>query len=303
MINEAFRQETFVNTATGEVLRGKDIELQLLMEQEQTHDNKIRGLNKKKGKSKFGEFVGESLGEFNFSHYTELMTIMITPKGEFDSALAFRFIYLSTFMDFDNNLRFGGSFRGKETLYMTEKDLGEVMGLSRNHITKFKNSLIDLDILAIDSETGIMHINTKHCHKGKLKNSLKGESVRVFEDGIKKIYKGSLPQQHKKLGMFMQLLPYLNIQHNVLCFNVQEEQLREIKPLSIQDICHIVGYSVAQARRLERELITTTVGEESAMMVHWHNFAYVYSINPKVFYRGNDMESLKSVINLFSIRV
>lgn len=56
------------------------------------------------------------------------------------------------------------------------------------------------------------------------------------------------------------------------------------------------------ARRLEKELITTTVGEELAMMLYWHNFAYVYSINPKVFYRGSDMESLKAVINLFNMR-
>lgn len=302
MIQETFRRETFINADTGEIITGREIELQLLREQQQAVSNKIKGLQKKKEKSEFGEFVGETLGGFNFSHYIELMNLMRTPNGKFDGALAFRFIYLSTYMDFDNNLRFGISFRGKYTGYMREKDLGEVMGLSRNHVTKFKQNLIKLEILSIDSETGIMHINTRYCHKGKLKNSLKGESVRVFENGIQTTYKNSLPKEHKKLGMFIQLLPYLNIQHNVLCFNVEEEQPKEIKPLSIQDICRIVGYQVKNARRLERELITITVGEEPALMLHWHNLAYVYSINPKIFYRGNDMKSLRALINLFNMR-
>lgn len=65
----------------------------------------------------------------------------------------------------------------------------------------------------------------------------------------------------------------------------------------------MLGYNVKNARRIEKDLISITVGGKPLMMLHWHNFAYMYSINPRIFYKGNDIESLQSLINLFDIRV
>lgn len=295
-------KDKFTNHATGEVVTGEQIMCEVLQEKQEAHDRKLVGLNKRKSKEKLHITISGYLGSFNFSHYKEVLELMKTDKGEFDGALAFRFIYLSTFMDFENNLRWGQSFRDKDRGYMMEKDLGEVLGLSRNHVTKFKQRLIELKILSIDSKTGIMHIDARFCHKGKIKNSLKGESVRIFEDGIQKIYRNSLPKEHKRAGIFIQLLPYLNIQHNVLCFNIDEERAREINPLTIQDICTIIGHNLKNARRLENELIKTTVGNEPVLMKHTKFSSTVYSINPKIFYKGNNIEELKALINLFDIK-
>ncbi|MEL5897809.1 hypothetical protein AAGC94_06975 [Clostridium sporogenes] len=297
------RNEEFAHIGTGEILTGQQILIETLQEQQEAHNRKVAGLNKRKSKESFNVAVNEHLGSFNFSHYKEVLELMKTDKGEFDGALAFRFIYLSTFMDFENNLRWGQSFRDKDRGYMREKDLGEVLGISRPHVIKFKQRLIELNIITIDSQIGRMNINIRFCHKGKIKNSLKGQSVRVFEDGIQNIYRNSRPVEHSRLGIFIQLLPFLSTQHNVLCINVEEERAGNIVPLSIQDICTIVGHNVKNARRLENELIKTTVGQEPVMMKHRHNFADVYSINPKVFYKGNDIESLQALINLFSIKM
>lgn len=296
------RNDEFIHYGTGEILTGQQILIETLQEQHEAHNRKLEGLNKRKSKDEFNVAVDEHLGSFNFSHYKEVLELIKTDKGEFDGALAFRFIYLSTFMDFENNLRWGQSFRDKDRGYMRKKDLGEVLGLSRNHVTKFRQRLIELNILSIDASTGIMNINSRVCHKGKLKNSLKGKSVRVFEDGIQKIYKSSLPKEHKRLGIFIQLLPYLNIQHNILCFNVDEERPRKIEPLSIQDICCIVGHKLKNARRLESDLIKTTVGDEALVMKHTKYCSIVYSINPRMFYKGNDIKELQTLINLFDVK-
>lgn len=295
------RNDEFIHFETGEVFTGQQILIGTLSEQQEAHNRKIEGLNKRKSKEEFNVAVDGQLGSFNFSHYKEVLELMKTDKGDFEGALAFRFIYLSTFMDFENKLRWGQSFRGKDRGYMIEKDLGEVLGLSRNHVTKFKQRLIELNILSIDASTGIMNINSKVCHKGKLKNSLKGESVRVFEDGIQNLYKSSSPKEHKRLGIFIQLLPYLNTQHNILCFNTEEVEPKHIQPLNIQDICKVVGHSLAHARRLEGELIRTTVGTEALVMKHTKYCSTVYSINPRVFYKGNDIKELQALINLFDV--
>lgn len=298
-----FRKEIFINKDTGQVLSGKELEIQYLKSKNEALDRKQKGLDKRKKKEAFEECISTRLGAFNFTHYSETLKLMETEGAEVDSAFIFRFIYLTTFMDFDNVLRYGAKFRGKDKLIMEVKDLGEVMGLSRNHVTKFKQKLIDLKLISIDDETGTMTVNTKYCHKGKLKNSLKGSSIRVFEEGVKELYRASNSKEHKKLGLFIQLLPYLNVQHNVLCKNTEETNPAEIKPLTIQDICRVLGYNVKNARRIEKDLISITVGGKPLMMLHWHNFAYMYSINPRIFYKGNDIESLQSLINLFDIRV
>lgn len=291
----------FADISSGEILTGQQILKEVLQGKQEAHKRKLEGLDKRKSKEAFNFTVDRYLGSFNFSHYKEVLELMKTDKGVFDGALAFRFIYLSTFMDFDNNLRFGLKFRNKYREYMTERDLGEVLRLSRNHVTKFKQKMIKLNILSIDKKSGIMHINSSFCHKGKLKNSLKGESVRVFEKGIQEIYQNSLPKEHKRLGIMIQLLPYLNVQHNVLCWNPEESEPKSINPLTIQDVCRIIGYEVKNARRLENELLQTTVGEKCMLMKHMKYHSMIYSINPKLFYKGNNIEDLRALINLFEI--
>lgn len=275
--------------------------LEELKQAQRASEKQSEAYKKIKSKEVFKMLVDEALGSFIFSHYEEVLKIIVDDKGEFDGALAFRFIYLSTFMDYDNKLRFGASYRLKDRGYMLEKDLKEVLGLSKKQIWETKNRLIDLGLLGINEDKTI-NINIKYCHKGAIKNSLKGESIRVFEEGIQYLYKNSLPKEHKRLGMFIKLIPYLNKQHNILCFNPEEEKPLKILPLSIQDICNIVGHSVKNARRLEGELLKITVAGQPLMMKNSKFNSIIYSINPKLFYKGNNIESLQSLINLFYIK-
>lgn len=293
--------QRFTCLNTNETITGKEIFKKLILADEEAHNNKLKGLKKRKSRDLFKKLIDSELGTFNFSHYENVLKLFITDKGVFDGALAFRFIYLTTFMDFDNNLRWGKNFRNKNRGYMREKDLDEVLMLSRNQATKFKQALIGLDILFIDEETGLMKINTKLCHKGKIKNSLKKESTRVFEGGIQDMYKMSSSKEHKRLGIFIQLLPYLNIKHNILCLNVEESDPFNICPLTIQDICNITGYTIKNANRLERELLKSTVGNNPVMMKHIKYNSTMYSINPKVFYKGSSIEELEALITLFKI--
>lgn len=274
----------------------------ILQEIKETNVKRAEGLNKRKSKEALNMLISEEMGEFIFSHYEEVINKIVDEKGKFDSALAFRFLYLSTFIDYDNKLKWGECFRGKHTAYMLEKDLKEVWGLGKVQTIKDKTKLINLGLLIVDEETKELSINIRYCHKGKIKNSLKGESIRVFEKAIQEIYIDSLPKEHKRLGIFIKLIPFLNTQHNILCFNTEEERAIMIKPLSIQDICKIVNHTVKNARRLEGELLKTTVNEQPLLMKHTKFNSVVYSVNPKLFYKGNNIEQLTALINLFYVK-
>lgn len=274
--------------------------LEELSEQKRKSNKQKEAHKKIKSKEEFKVLIDKSLGSFFFSHFNEVLNIFNDEKGNFDGALAFRFIYLCTFIDYDNKLRWGNNFRGKHRTEMLESDLKEVLGLSRNQIAKDKQKFVDLGALKINKDK-TMSIDFNYCHKGKYKNSFNGESIRIFENGIQQLYKASIPKEHKRLGFFIKLNSYLNKENNILCFNPEEENLIELLPLSIQDICKITGYAVNNARRLESELLKITVGNEYLVMKHMKYYSVIYSINPRIFYRGSSLENLQSLIDLFYI--
>ncbi len=55
--------------------------------------------------------------------------------------------------------------------------------------------------------------------------------VRVFNE-FQKLYDGVKPNQHKKLFVFIKILPYLNVRFNILCKNPYENEIERVKPIS-----------------------------------------------------------------------
>lgn len=246
------------------------------------------------------KLILKEYGHFFFAHYKEFLDLLGDEKGNFDSALACRFIYLSTYMDYDNNLKWGNEFRGKYTGYMTIKDLDEVMGLSRKQLWEFKNKIIELNLLSV-GDGGVLSINKKYCRKGKLTANNKRDSIRCFEAGIQELYRTSTAKEHKRLGMLIQLLPYINYNHSVLSLNPEENEPRNIQPLTIQDICTLVGHNIKNARRLEKDLYKISVGGNYIMGKFLYYSAEAFIINPAVYYKGNNIEALQGVMNLFKL--
>lgn len=294
-------RDEFTNLSTGEILTGQQIVKEVLKEQQESHKRQLEGLNKVKQRNEFQDTLFQEFGSFIFTHYQELIELLKDDSGKFDSAFAFRFIYLSTFMDYDNKLRFGAMFRGKHTSYLTMKDLSEVMGLSKNQITKFKNQLLKMELISIEEDNTII-INKKFCKKGKLTKEFKRDSIRCFEEAIQELYMNSTAKEHKRLGLLIQLLPYLNFNHNVLCWNPEELKAENLKELKIQDICRIVGHEVKNPKRLQNELFKITIGGKYVI----GKFMYgrcpeAFIINPSVYYKGNSLEELKGIMNLFKL--
>lgn len=276
------------------------------IEEELKHKNNITEKQKEmyhkiRSRNTFQKLLLEEYGNFIFIQYQHLLDLLKDESGKVDLSFTFRFIYLATYMDYDNTLRFGARFRGKYTGFMTLEDLPEVMGLSRKQIWEFKKKLEQYNLITVMADESII-INKDYCKKGKINKSYKKDSIRCFKKSIQELYLKSLPKEHRKLGMFIQLLPYLNFNHNVLCFNPDEEDAYKIKELSIQDIAAIVGYTVSQARRLQKDLFKITVGGEYVI----GRFTYgrcpeAFIINPAIYYKGNKLDNLAGVVNLFKL--
>lgn len=234
------------------------------------------------------------LGSFYFNNYVELLKSINN-----DYALAFRFIYLCTYINYEGELLFGMG-----NAYMTEKDLMEVLRMKHSMTSKVKKLLLDYELISIDKETKHIKVNTKYCNRGVFTSKdYKDQSTRVFDDGIQKLYKSSMVTEHKKLGIVISLLPYMNIQFNIICHNPKEKIMTNIIPLSSREICEITDYSSQYYSKLIDVLTTTTVNDKPLVMYTKAGDVESYIINPSIFYRGSNIENLKYLVNLFELDI
>ena len=211
----------------------------------------------------------------------------------------FRFIYLCTFMNYDGYLITGET---KGTKKVIEKDLQKLLRLSERETRNTKNVLRDLGLLEID-DNGNIKINSSVAKKGAIKGIKKDDFSRVFIDGVRDLYENHKPIEHKRLGLFIKMLPYVNYHHNVLCSldTVQEREVVNINPLTFEEIAELIGYSTRQIKRFQQDLLSIRVMGKCVVLIAMRGNKTTVSINPCIYYKGNNIDDLKALINLFSM--
>ena len=280
-----------INRSTGEVQEGVVIvapqgskcytpEQQAAYQQRKEQEEKQRLLDAVKAMQL------SELGHFYFA----------STEKEYDllPATLARLIYLCTFLRFDS-----------ETLYITQrkemqmKDLPGVLGLSRNTVNGF---LKDASSYLRVSETGDLCVNTDFFRRGALP---KGEHVgfqRIYIKAVRTLYQSSSASKHKHLGYVFLMLPFVNIEHNILCWNPDEKDLDMIQPITVAEFCSAINYDKNQSSRLLREYSKITFpvdGHEE----HFCSFVYdgrnmrsaKIFVNPRILYSGSDYEQVKNL--------
>ena len=243
-----------------------------------------------KSKTELDTFIRDNLGGFYFSIYNKLLELPLAPQYRF------RFIFLCTHMNYDGKLEYGnGKGDGK---LMIEKDLGEVLILSERETINTKKALKELDLITIEDDKTIT-INKKYAVKGKIgKRDLKG-SIRMMEQGIQELYAKATPKEHKKLALLVEILPYVNFQHNIVCNNPNESDAKNVAPITLTELANMLGYSTTQ--KLKKGLMDIKINNESLIMIATINRKSMIIVNPRVYYKGNNIDALKGIINLFTI--
>lgn len=300
MTNRAKEKGTeFVQMDTGEVLTVEQIVKEYLQEETEKRTNQVRGLAKRKSKEELYQYLDFRYGSFSFNSYKRVIELF-TSENKFDGATCFKFMYLVTFMDYDNKLRYGSKYGDKHRNIMTVKDLSEVLRITGKQARIVKGKLIAIGAVNIDNNDNIT-INHELVSKGRLNKGYKQNSARVFEETVRELYERSKVREHARLAIFIQLLPYINIYHNSICSNPEERDARLIEPMSMTDICRVLGLNVEKAKRTESELFKISVAGEYMIGKFLRHGKYSYCINPRLYYKGSSIEDLKALGNLFLI--
>lgn len=256
---------------------------------------KQKFVNKIKSDDSFKMLIDGKYGNFYFLFYEMLDKVI---KKQY----IVRFLYLCTYMDYGNTLLYGNSKGDKR--YMVEKDLIGVFNVGRTESIATKNILIENNLIEI-TENNNIKINDSFCLKGKLKQSQKEtEMVRIFENAIKELYIKLLPREHKKIGLLISILPYINYYYNIVCYNPSCKFKADIKPMYLKEVCGRIGYTDTHVGRLKRDLLNLRVGGELVIMFSQTDNAQFITVNPRVYYKGGieDIDILLELGSYFDIK-
>lgn len=228
-------------------------------------------------------------GTFYFNFYKKL-------NNKLSSQFLTRGLYLCSYMDYDNRLVTRSFTNRKIPIY--EKDLENILKLGRSETYKTKNILISSGLL-ISNEDKALSINPKLCKKGILENR-KSEEIRMFDEAIKELYEKAKPKEHKKLSLLFDLLPMINFQFNIVCKNPDEEIMEYIKPYDLKELSNILGKT--NITYFKNDLLKLTVNNEPVCCINETKFGKFITINPRVYYKGGELENIKYLEGLFLIK-
>lgn len=230
-------------------------------------------------------------GKFHFGFYKLLPNI--------SKQYLFRFIYLCTYLKF-NDCRLMQKEDNGRYRFVYENELQDLLKLGRAEYFNTKKELTNNNLIYIDDDK-IIHINNKLAINGNV-GATKRDYIRIFNEAIRDIYENSLPKEHKRLYIFIELLPYINYNLNVLCFNPKETTPELIKPLTLEDITNILGiYKGNNKCKLQNLLLNTFVNGNKVMMINKDYKKEFYVVNPCIYYKGNRMEDITYLISMFKM--
>ena len=285
-----------VDHDTGEILgEGEFISPDTKQKKEEAQHRKQKGYEYYKNNIlPLPTLLQEEYGNFIHTRYQALLE-----KLDYDTATAFRFIYLCTFMEYDTGYII---YRNKKI----KKDfLIDLFNVSKNTMTNIRKALFDNNLVYTDDE-GYLIINTEYCYRGDISNDnrYKQQCTRIFNNSIQDLYKKSNDsREHKMIGKFILLLPYINIWHNIICLNTKEKDIEKLQLPNSAQLDNILKVGTRNANRTLNELFEITVGGEKAiLMITDKRSVKMYVVNPRIYYGGNNINNLQETMGYFKAK-
>ena len=253
--------------------------------EEQRKEKIIDIMQMKQEQTEFQKALLDHCGSFYFNFYKRF--------DDMENQYLFRFIYLCTYMNYDNLLSNGDRL-------LKEDDLFDILLLGKTECYKTKKHFIDKGLIVINKNKTVL-INKDLCKKGKITKTKSIEVVRMFNEAIQELYKKSKPKEHKKLALLIKLLPMINLRFNIVCKNPSEESIENVQPYKMPELCELLGYDRHNASKLKRDLFKLTINDELVIGIFEKGNGKAIYVNPLLYYKGTRLEDVNSLITMFKV--
>ena len=246
------------------------------------------------GKAKIddsNEFIRDTFGSFFHFWYSEIL------KEDCNMAYMVRLLYMASYINYDNSMIFDN---GKK---IKKKDLETILRLSQRETYNTISYLLEKNFIVIDKKTKNVAIDESCIKKGAVdiqKDKIKDLGIaRVFNEGIRRLYENFPVNSHKLLGWFIKILPYLSVDYNIVCKNVNESDMELIEPLSWKELRVILNDNEVTFSRNKNRLLKLTVKGECLVGEIKLKSKTLIIINPNLFYKGNKINNMKWLCDVF----
>ncbi|MDD4698943.1 MAG: hypothetical protein PHV07_01625 [Oscillospiraceae bacterium] len=215
-----------------------------------------------------------------------------------------RVIFLSTYINYD------GVLMADNNRPLNKKQIFQILNISNSLAHIFWKEVIEKNII-IDNQNDTYSINQNILFKGNLHGKYVAQLAeqnrsitRIYIDTMRELYSTAT---HKFLSHIYAILPFVNRHHNILCRNPWESDAELIEPITMGDVCDVVGYSRSNARRLKKEMASCTVyNKRQKRDQYLVGFVSIGSrkiennfimINPIVYYGGSRHSDVSKLFN------
>ncbi len=229
-------------------------------------------------------------GKFFWSLYDTTKELF----GQLKPATLTRLMVLGTYMNYDNELV------EDDGMAMTQNGIKNALGIGERMTRYILDELQTFDILM--ENDGVYILNNAFFTRGRISeddlNALfdDGKSVkRVYADGVRALYHAATQASIKKLCPIFRIMPYVNKEYNIVCFNPLEKHKTAIRPMSVGDVAEIIGTERSHANRVQKALLapefqvdggtTKAVRYVSGNQLGVEN--HCLFINPRIYYGGS----------------
>lgn len=230
-------------------------------------------------------------GRFFWSLYDTATTLF----SQLKPATLTRLMVLGTYMNYENELV------EDDGTPMTQHGIQNALGIGERMTRYILEELRALDIIA--ENDGIYILNNTFFTRGRISEADlnasfdDGKSVkRVYADGVRALYRAASQASVKKLCPIFRIMPYVNKEYNIVCFNPLEKHKPAIRPMLVGDVAEVTGTRRADANRVQRALlepefltdcgVTKAVRYVSGDQLGVEN--HCLFINPRIYYGGSE---------------
>ena len=220
------------------------------------------------------------------------------PLNDFDNAFLARLAFLASHMDYDSSLWC------TQRTKMTKEAARRLLGLSKSVFYDFWKRAVDQSLVCEKEDT--LAISTPMFWRGKSgPTGYTNGWMRIYCDTYRKLYCGVKPSQHIYLGAILRMMPYINIEFNVLCRNQFATNIEEIDPITLTEMCVLLGMTEDNAKHWRRKyegiVLSTEEGPEKfcATIKSDAGIELVF-VNPRVLYAGSNPDQVEILKLYFS---
>lgn len=218
--------------------------------------------------------------------------------SELSPATVARLVYLGTFLKYGTDCLYQ-----TERTPMTRKMLPEIMNVSDDTTRRFME---EASPYIFEDEAGHLHMKWPTFIRGKLPPEHEGyQKIRI--EAVRTLYLSTAVENHKRLGYIFLMLPFISIEHNILCHKPYASNIEEIQPMTVREFCEKVGLSynkmtVSRLKRIYADIQFMVRGKPELFCafttdgVHHENDKIF--VNPLVLYSGRDAVRVKGLIEL-----